>query len=359
MRLTVFQTVTQSLRATIRLHNILPRQNRLLVAVSGGQDSLSLCEALRHLHGSAPWRGLAFAHCDHGWPHDEGNADFVRKYADKAGIPLHIIDANENHHPIPLSECAAREWRYETLTRIAVTHAYDSIVTAHTRTDLAETVLYSLANGAGADGLSSLSWSRSLAPGVTLVRPFLRISREETAAICSELSLDVWDDVYNKDERYARNRVRKHVMPLLRKSINDKVEEAFARTAHLLRDEADCLRSLSESAFKRFVEWKRDGAHGAIITLNRIGLAEEHIAITRRVVRLTLTRYAGLSHCNATFAQVEAVCALMTAPVGVSTPSLVGHSSATVVSEDLIQISVSNVLHLAGEAQEKRVQVSS
>ncbi|KAI0558409.1 tRNA(Ile)-lysidine synthetase [Gracilaria domingensis] len=333
----LFASITNRLRRTLARKKLLPRSKRLLIAVSGGQDSLSLVEVLKYLHSRDPWEALELAHCDHKWPADVGNPEHVACYAKAAGLPLHILPAEGS---IPLSENAAREWRYESLGSLAERNGFTHVVTAHTATDLAETVLFNLSNGSGADGLSSLSWSRPLAPSLTLVRPFLDVTREETASLCMERGIAVWSDVYNDDLRYARNRIRSCVFPAIRRTFHARAEQKFAQSAHLLRDEADYLRQISESVMRRTIQISQTQKPDIQVHINRHILASEHKAIQRRVIRMTLEEHVGLSQKGATFVQVEEICDLLKAPIGKSSASLTGHAQASVVDDELVVIEV-------------------
>lgn len=353
----VFGLVTARVRHAIARHHLLPPSTRILIAVSGGQDSLALAETMRHLNHSHQWPGLSLAHCDHRWPHDEGIAEHVSRYAARVHLPLHIIDAATDSDPPAISEAAGRDWRYARLAHLAQTERFDAVLTAHTRTDLAETVLFNLAHGSGADGLSALTWNRLLCRSVHLTRPLLDVSRTETAAICQELGLDIWHDIYNDDRRYTRNRIRQDVMPVLRKCINPQVERALARTAHLLRDEASHLQAEANALCQEVIRpalshhdmlsnetdpisVKDDEMFDTVIELDRKPLVAASRALQRRVIRLVLRQYLGLTYEASTFAQVEAVCSLLHSDVGASAASLSGHSSAVVTDDNTIAIRV-------------------
>ncbi|MEG4475183.1 tRNA lysidine(34) synthetase TilS [Microcoleus sp. M2_C5] len=144
---------------TLLYRQILPSNQRLLVAVSGGQDSLCLIKLLLDLQPKWGWN-LAIVHCDHRWRSDsEASANHVEQLAKNWGISYYLETASD----IPKTEAAARQWRYQALTEIAIAHHYPYIVTGHTASDRAETLLYNLIRGSGADGLSALTWTRPLA----------------------------------------------------------------------------------------------------------------------------------------------------------------------------------------------------
>jgi tRNA(Ile)-lysidine synthase len=143
---------------TLLYRQILPSNQRLLVAVSGGQDSLCLIKLLLDLQPKWGWN-LAIVHCDHRWRSDsQASANHVEHLAKTWGISYYLEIASD----IPKTEAAARQWRYQALTEIAIAHNYPYIVTGHTASDRAETLLYNLIRGSGADGLSALTWRRPL-----------------------------------------------------------------------------------------------------------------------------------------------------------------------------------------------------
>lgn len=278
---------------------LLPVQSKILIAVSGGQDSLCLGQLLRDLQAKWQWE-LAIGHCDHGWEQDIGIATHVEQIARRWNLPFYL----ETTHDLPETEVAAREWRYRALMSIATKLNYRFIVTAHSQTDRAETLLYNLIRGAGADGLSALSWTRSLTPHLTLVRPLLEVSRATTGEFCRQHQLAVWDDVYNHNPKYARNRLRESIMPQIAANFHPQVESHLARTAELLRAEVEYLESVTDEVYQRVTE---DAPPHA---LDRVILRSIPLAIQRRVMRRFLDRELGT---KPTFHQIEAAIALITA----------------------------------------------
>lgn len=345
---TLLQQLASRLRQSLRRHDLLPRDHRILVALSGGQDSLALGECLHYLHNQCRWPSISLAYCDHRWPHDEGNAQLVSKYAESRHLPLHIIDAADSSTNIAFSENAAREWRYASLAQLAQRLRFHDVVTAHTSTDLAETVLFNLSHGSGGDGLSSLTWKRRLSDGVNLVRPFLSVSRDETLRLCKEQDLKYWQDHYNQDMRFARNRIRRTVMPVLRQCVNEKVEEALARTAHILRDDNMYLEEQAAIVWSRTVSIDFDSKssaedrHVQRVTIDRSVLSECSIAIQRRVIRRVLRDFVGMTYRSAGFQHIEAICSLVTAETGSSPASLPGDARAVVVDDRNIVIEITD-----------------
>jgi tRNA(Ile)-lysidine synthase len=278
---------------------LLPVGAKILIAVSGGQDSLCLGQLLHDLQSRWQWK-LAVAHCDHGWAQDIGIAERVALVAARWQLPFHC----ETTANLPETDGAAREWRYQALIRIAEATDSTYLVTAHTQTDRAETLLYNLVRGAGADGLCALSWHRQLTPELHLVRPLLEVNRAQTGEFCREYQLPVWEDVYNRDLKYARNRLRLEIMPRLAADFNPQVESHLARTAELLRADVEYLESQATNVYRQAVA-------EAETKLDRTILQSIALSLQRRVIRQFLTH--ALSKMP-TFSQIEETIALIDAP---------------------------------------------
>lgn len=221
----------------IKTRQLFPRNQRLLVAVSGGQDSLCLIKLLLDLQSKWGWE-IAIAHCDHRWRQDsQANAHHVANLSQAWSIPFYLKTTNQ----LLNSEAAAREWRYTALCSLATAFKSSYIVTGHTASDRAETLLYNLMRGTGADGLQSLTWQRPLVDGVVVVRPLLEVTRFQTAQFCQDLHLPIWEDSTNQELKYARNRIRHELLPYLSENFNPRVESALAQTAELLQAEVEYL----------------------------------------------------------------------------------------------------------------------
>jgi tRNA(Ile)-lysidine synthase len=310
-------TLLVKLQASLIRQQLLPTGSRILVAVSGGQDSLCLGQLLVDLQLRWQWQ-LAVGHCDHGWAADEGIADRVRSVAQAWQLPYYCWNAQN----LAETEVAAREWRYATLVAMARTRGYQYVVTAHTQTDVAETLLYNLVRGAGSDGLSSLRARRSLAAGIDLVRPLLEIDRSATGEFCADRQLPVWSDYYNEQPRYARNRMRSW-LTALQDQFHPQVTAHVAQTAQILAAEADYLQELARQEYQ--------AAYCAPQQLNRSALKPLPLALQRRVVRIFLQEH-GLS---TSFEAIEQVVALISASRGSRSSSLRGaEGSKTVVVID-------------------------
>lgn len=297
---------------------LLPRNQRILVAVSGGQDSLCLIKLLLDLQPKWGWH-LAIAHCDHRWRTDsEANADRVAELATNWQLPFYRQIAQE----IPKTEATARQWRYQALAEVAIAYHYPYIVTGHTASDRAETLLYNLIRGSGADGLSALTWQRLLMgewengrgeegekmPDLLLVRPMLEITRTQTGTFCQEQNLEIWEDSTNQDLHYARNRIRAELLPYLQAHFNPQAEQALAQTAELLRADADYLEiAANELRLKASFSYISEEKY----RINRRVLQSAPLTLQRRVLRQLLQDILPISP---SFIHIEKIRELIFAP---------------------------------------------
>ncbi|MEH2125758.1 tRNA lysidine(34) synthetase TilS [Nostoc sp.] len=308
----VWTPLHAKIHRTIRSRHLFERNQRLLIAVSGGQDSLCLIKLLLDLQPKWGWY-LGIAHCDHRWRSDsEANANHVENLAKTWGISFYLETANK---PIN-SEAAARDWRYQALSAIAQANNYQYIVAGHTASDRAETLLYNLIRGTGADGLQALTWQRPLTTSIVLVRPLLEITRIQTEQFCQEFKLPIWEDSTNQDLQYARNRIRQELIPYLRDNFNPQVESALAQTAELLQAEVEYLekaaQELREKAMETGIGHEEDSLTPLLsLRLNRRVLQKAPLALQRRVMRQILQQ---ILTDAPSFEHIEKLTALIIAP---------------------------------------------
>jgi len=215
------RAIVSTVRAFARRHDIF-RPGPLIVAVSGGTDSVALALILAELRDEF---GLVLhvAHFDHRTRTRTSARDaaFVAEIADRIGAPIRAGRAER----AAKSEDDARTARYAFLRRAAAQVGATAIATGHTRDDQAETVLLHLTRGSGLDGVAAM---RPLRDGIA--RPLLEIGRADTEAICRAAKIRPREDPTNRSLTFARNRVRLRVLPELRR-INPRTAEALARFA--------------------------------------------------------------------------------------------------------------------------------
>jgi tRNA(Ile)-lysidine synthase len=207
----------------------------VLAAVSGGADSLALAAALAQEAPRLELRAGAVT-VDHALQDgsSERAEDVAATCTDLGLDPVLVVAVEVGSDGGP--EGAARDARYAALDQVATSTGASAVVLGHTLDDQAETVLLGLARGSGARSLSGMAPRRD-----RLRRPLLGLRRLTTNEACQALDLVPWADPHNSDPAYARARVRQEALPAMVDALGDGVPEALARTAALLREDADAL----------------------------------------------------------------------------------------------------------------------
>jgi len=287
----------------------------VIVACSGGADSLALSYAVAKEAEKLALQvvGVTIDHQLQG--NSRAQAEKVVDQFTAMGIQTTEI--------IPVTvdvtdgmEASARRVRYQALDEACEKHKAVKVFLGHTRDDQSENVLLGLARGSGTRSLSGMASVMG-----KYVRPLLGITRETTVAACQEMSLETWDDPHNQDRQYLRVRVRLDALPFLERTIGPGVGAALARSAALLRDDADAL---DEWAAREFSQLDPESMEVA-------ALAKLARAVRSRVIR------AGIYACGApqgsvTADHVGAVESLVTSWHGQGEVSLPGGVKARRIS---------------------------
>ncbi len=213
----------------IERRRLLSADDRIGAAVSGGADSVALLYVLRELFPAARLGVVHVNHCLRGAESDQDEA-FVRDLAGRLGLSVSV---RRQAAPRRAGGCAdnlekaARDCRYRFFRELLAAGAYDKIATAHTRSDQAETVLFRLLRGAAGPGLSAV---RPLRNGA-IVRPMLDVSRDEARAYLTAQGVCWREDSSNDDPAFSRNRLRRELLPQLKREWNPQLERTLAKTA--------------------------------------------------------------------------------------------------------------------------------
>ncbi|HJX13072.1 MAG TPA: tRNA lysidine(34) synthetase TilS [Dehalococcoidales bacterium] len=280
------ETTVQTVLRFIRQHRLVARGEKLLVAVSGGPDSVCLLHVLTQLRGELGIE-LHVAHLDHRLRGADGAADaeYVVDLARRLGIPITVasrdVRAYRAQHRVSLEE-AAREVRYAFLAEVAQETGTAKAAVGHTADDHIETILMHLIRGSGPRGLRGLlPAGRWPYPGtdLTVVRPLLEISRRETAAYCRRYKLGPHTDTTNLSGEPLRNRIRRQLLPQLKK-YNPQVAEALRRMARLA---ADDLEFIEGEAVMRGEELVKTA--GGAVAIDKNGFNALPPALKRHLLR--------------------------------------------------------------------------
>ena len=284
-------------------HTMWQPGSRLLVAVSGGPDSLSLLHILRRL-AKTQSLDLHVLHLDHGLrPDSSADAEWVAQTARAWNVPCTVVTRDVR----PLApmyggiEAAARAVRYGVMRDLALDLGVAAVLTAHTADDQAETVLLRLLRGAGLTGLAGMrpclafgQWSgigakgsaAILAVGPALVRPMLGVPRAAVEAYCDAYNLDPRYDLSNQSPQYLRNRVRGHIIPML-KAYNSSIVAALGRTARICAEEDAFLAELAEAQWEQVAK-----ASEQQVTIEQSEFLILHAAMRRRLLRRSVAQVA-------------------------------------------------------------------
>ena len=234
------QPVEARVKAALERAGYVGRGSLLVVALSGGPDSMALLHSLLSLRDSAGLR-LHVAHLNHNFRDEaEEDARFASAVANQLGLPVTVEKADplayQRKTGLSSFESAAREVRYGFLARVAERNGAVALATGHTADDLAETVLMHIIRGSGIHGLRGMeevsTWrSREGDRKAVLLRPLLDVMKSETAAYCRQRGIAFREDPGNRLMRFTRNRVRHELLPTL-ESYNPRIKDALVRLAH-------------------------------------------------------------------------------------------------------------------------------
>ena len=242
----------------IDARGLLERGQAVLVAVSGGCDSVAMLEVLCRL-AAEPGRqwDLSVAHLNHRLrPDADADADFVRELARRRNLPCVVeaedVAASAAERSVSI-ETAARDLRYAFLAKTAVRLGATVVAVGHHADDQVETVLLRIARGTHLQGLRGIPARRDLAEaaGVSLVRPLLGMRRERIEQFCLRVGLDWRTDQTNADTTYRRNFIRHELLPMLRDRINPKVDDALLRLADAADETEDHLAEVGRDLLDR------------------------------------------------------------------------------------------------------------
>ena len=272
-------------RRAVREHLVdLPEGALVLVALSGGPDSLALAAATAFEAPRARLRAGAVI-VDHGLqPGSEEVAERAAESARDLGLdPVLVrrVDVGSAGGP----EAAARAARYGALDAAAAELGAAAVLLGHTMDDQAETVLLGLARGSGASSLAGMAAVAGL-----YRRPLLALRRSVLAQACADAGLEPWHDPHNEQERFARVRVRRSILPMLEAELDAGVTEALARTAEIAREDAEALDRMVDEVAEELVELEEGGC-----SVPAAWLAANPAALRHRLIRLVARAEFGVS----------------------------------------------------------------
>jgi len=281
----------------IARHNLLEKNDRVLVGVSGGPDSIALLHILWRLQEEYSLK-IHVAHLNHMFRGSEAreDAEFVRKFCQRLQLPCTIEEEN-----VPAflaksrmsAEEGARFLRYRFFARVAASIQASKIALGHQADDQAETILLNFLRGTGLKGLAGMRPKRD-----KYIRPLLGVTRAEIEEYLKVNNLPSRTDASNLEPVYTRNEIRLRLMPLLKTSYNPNLVNNLNQLAEILREEDDYLEEITNDNFQEYV---KVGANE--LAISREILLKLPLALRRRLLRLMFQTLSGQT-ANLTFKTV-------------------------------------------------------
>ena len=281
--------ILQAVRRTIAQNAMIQSGDSILVAVSGGPDSMALIHVLVALAPSLPVR-LAIAHLNHGLRSKEADrdAEFVASVAQSLNLPLFMdkIDTRKHQERHRLSpEEAARNVRYDFLNRVAEKNGFTKIAVGHHLDDNAELVLMFLLRGSGPPGLSGMSPVRDS----KIIRPLIDIKRSKILEYLTLKGLQYVSDSSNTDSSFLRNKIRHELIPQLARNYNPNIVNTLNRLASVARSEESWIDTIIDPLYQRALLKENT----ACVRLSLGSLEYIPLAARRRVIRKAIKRVKG------------------------------------------------------------------
>jgi tRNA(Ile)-lysidine synthase len=284
---------TQSSQLAEAVHGYVVRnalvraKETVVVGVSGGADSICLLHILTGLRERLDFT-VHVAHLNHmlRGPESDGDARYVSRLAKKLEVAATIesrdVRAYQAKHRLSLED-SARQVRYRFFAEVVERLGADRVAVGHTADDQAETILMHLVRGAGPTGLLGMrplsAWTSPGLAGLTVIRPLLAVSREETHTYCRQRRLSPRVDSSNLSLSPFRNRIRQELMPLLQ-AYNPRIGEALIRTSDTLSTELSFLEEYVSAVWPKVT-----GEENGAIVLDRESVVSLHPAVQRHLLR--------------------------------------------------------------------------
>ena len=240
----------------------IPEPRRILVAVSGGADSMALLRGLVQLRRELSL-ALHVGHLDHQLrgPASAADAEWVERTCHSLQVPVTIGRADVAQAAARAGKGAgkgieetAREARYAFLEKAALEANCAVIVVAHTADDQAETILHHILRGTGLSGLRGIPRERKLESGIWLRRPLLEVERSTVLDYLNQVHQDFREDASNIDETFTRNRIRRRLLPLLTENFNPNVRQALLRLGQQADEAQQAFDELADGLLDRALE---------------------------------------------------------------------------------------------------------
>lgn len=253
----------------------LINNKKLLIAISGGQDSICLINLINEQLNKTKIK-IEAIYIDHQWENDA----FIRikhlvNIMQKTMISFCIYQIKKN----TLSEAEARKLRYKTLLKHAHKQHFKTIITGHNYDDQVETIIHNLIRGTSINGISNLTNIKKINNSISINRPLINFTKAEIKWLCKYYFLPIWSDITNYNHKINRNRLRHEFIPYLKNFINPKVDKQLQKFISLYRKDNEYIKQCTIKLYLK-------SQHKHFIALNMSLLNKQHITLKIRVIQL-------------------------------------------------------------------------
>lgn len=299
----MMDSLTQQVLATATTEQLWNDGDTIVVAVSGGVDSIALLHILYEISLTTPLK-LVVAHVNHGFRPVESahEQSYVERVANTLQLPYEYVQLNMPaiiERDQGNAQDLARQYRYQFLFEVATKYNATHVALGHHADDQAETIVMRLIRGTGSAGLTGIAMKR-LQKNVQLIRPLLRIKKREIISYCERHHINHCEDSSNQFRTYERNKIRLDVLPVLQQ-YNPLVVDALNRLSQIVHDEHEWMESETQKLYQQLVS-EKDG----VLSFEFHHMSFIHVALQRRLIKLILDYVFGVYNFT-NFEQIEAV----------------------------------------------------
>nr|YP_010902624.1 lysidine synthase [Hypnea nidulans]WCH54479.1 lysidine synthase [Hypnea nidulans] len=262
-----------------KFRTLLSRNNlqNILIAISGGQDSLCLINLVKNFQEKfSKTISITYIYIDHQWTkNSQQQIKHLINIIKRTKNKFIIYEINQ----LINSELKARELRYNTIIKYSKQYGYTHIITAHTQTDKTETFLQHIIRGTSLNGITSFNEYRKFNENIHIHRPLLELKRKEIKWLCRKLYLPIWSDITNYNYIINRNRLRYELIPYINKYFNNNIDKKI--NDFLINSKLD-NEYINQNAIKLYLHSR----HKINIALNYKLIYKQHIALQIRTLQI-------------------------------------------------------------------------
>ena len=274
--------------STIQKYNLINANDKIVLGVSGGPDSLFMLDILNKLKENLQFE-IVVAHINHMIRKEAGEEEeFVKEFCQKINVEFHSkridVEKYANNNKIGLEE-AGRKVRYEFFDEVLKDTNSNKIAIAHNKNDKVETIIMNLLRGSGVTGLQGIQPIKDN----KIIRPIIEIERTDIEKYCKENNLEPRIDISNFDNTYTRNKIRNVVIPYIKEEFNPNFIETVTRLSEVITEENKFLKSITEQKY-RSILIKRTETE---LALDLKKFNSEEIVIKNRLILYAVTELNG------------------------------------------------------------------